>query len=70
MDKYSKRLLRLAAQLLSECDLDDAAEQEELRAIMHRLTEMAAGVADEVSCDKINQEMREMKLRGESHRAY
>ena len=67
MDKYSKRLLRLATQILSECELDDATEQEELRAILQRLLELAAGVADEMCCDKINQEIRDMKREGRAH---
>ncbi len=58
MDKYTKRFLWLATQMLSECELDDTGEQAELREIVRRLRQMAGGVADEISCDRIGQEMK------------
>lgn len=63
MDKYSKRFLWLASQMLSECELDDATEQSELRDISRRLREMAISIADDVSCERISQEMEQMKRR-------
>ena len=59
MDKFSRRLLWLATQMLSECELDDVAERRELRAIVRRLREMAGGVADELSCERIVHEIRD-----------
>ena len=61
MDKYSKRFLWLATQMLSDCELDDATEQAELREIVRRLREMAVGVADEMSCERITRGIREVR---------
>ena len=61
MDKYGKRFLRLATQMLSDCELDNAVEQAELRRIVRRLREMAVGVADEMSCERIGKEISGMR---------
>jgi hypothetical protein len=41
MDKFSRRFLWLASQMLRDCRLDDKAEQAELDDIVRRLEEMA-----------------------------
>lgn len=69
MDKYSKRFLWLATQMLSDCELDDAGEQAELREIVRRLRAMAVGIADEMSCERIGHEIREMRHGRPPHKA-
>ena len=57
MDRYSKRFLWLATQMLSDCELEDASEQAELREIVRRLREMSMGAADEMSSERIFQKI-------------
>ncbi len=59
MDRYSERFLWLATQMLSACELEDASEQAELREIVRRLREMSMGAADEMSSERICQEIRQ-----------
>ncbi len=47
MDKFSKRFLWLASQMLRDCKLNDPAEQAEVRQIVQRLQELAGSTPDE-----------------------
>ena len=59
MDRFNARLLSAMAEVLMETNLNNSAEQAEVREIAARLKALSLGKVDELCCERISRELDE-----------